>query len=223
MMRYAALVLTALLVVGCGAPPATDPAPPPRVAEPPPRRVEAAPPVPAGGTEFERVRGSLLERGILRATTPTYRVGQIVEAHGSRFTLRTFVWFERGVEKRGHMFTRGSPSATAHIEFFGEKKRMGGDHGSFWDHSVHLIIDDRGETSLAGNHRDTKDGYRVQAHFVSRVPDFGTHDYVLVLIRIKAPPGMRHFAREPKDALREGDVAFIVTREDVYVFRAGGR
>jgi len=229
MKKCFVLLIAAFLVLvlgGCGVPrTSTPPAEPPRQVEQPPKVDAVVDPVAeVPNDEFEATKRKLIERGILKDTTPVYRVGEFVEAHGSNFALGRLLWFERGIDNRGHWSYRDKPSLSVFVGFRGEKKWVSGDRGNVWKHGIRLIIDDRVWTSLAGNHRNIEGGYLVDASFIYGIPDPGTHEeYILVLIRVKVPFDSPNFIPDPKDALREGDVAFIVTRQDISVFGIRGR
>ena len=144
-------------------------------------------------TEFENVKKSLLEAGILKEDTPVYRVGEIAEAKGSRFFIERFTWVGRTVIIR--------------FRFLGEKEQD--EDGELWDHRVRLIID--GERRLRIDPRLSEEGddYVALSIFKSGIPD-SYQDYLLVLISVK--DASRKITPE---AVKEGDVAFIITEADI--------
>lgn len=144
-------------------------------------------------TEFEDVQKSLLEAGILNEDTPVYRVGDIVEIKGSKFSIQRFSWINGRV--------------VARLKFIGEEKQD--ENGKLWNHRIRLIIDGKKWLEIVANRREEEDGYTAFYRFQFGIPD-SYENYVLVLASIKDPS--RDMA--PED-VKEGDVAFIVTDNDI--------
>jgi len=232
-MKRCLFTIVALLILvlgGCVPRITTPPDQPHREVEQPPK-VEAVVDEPvvepvvedSNSEEFETVKRMLLERGILKEDTPVYRLRETAEVHGVRFTLASFSWFGREVQSRGHWFPHNVPSIAVHLVFFGKSARD--DSGNLWRHYVRLVMDDRVRSSLAGSHSATNGGYLVEASFINEIPDPVVYDYILVLIRVMSPLGSyrRPIDGQPENALMEGNVAYIITRQDIDVFRVRGR
>jgi len=207
-MKKFFLVAASLVFVlgGCGVPrTSTPPAEPPRQVEQPPKKVDAIiHPVledPSSG-EFEATRKKLLERGILKDTTPVYRADQVV-GDGERYVLDRFFWEKDRI--------------IVILRFFGEEWK-------YYDaHRVRLIVDNKEHITSLLVSREMKDGYVMSYHFAhAGIPEPGVYNnYVVVFVRLRISPDeetqRRRGPRRPE--AMDGDTAFILTLEDMVIRR----
>ncbi len=149
-------------------------------------------------TEFEDVKAWLLDSGIIKEDTPVYEFGDIVEFNNSRFYMDRFVW--------------SSTQISFGFRFIEESLRD--EKGDVWRHHIRFIVDGELYSSTTAYTREADDGFRVVRSFQIGIPD-SYEEHVLVFIKIKEPSRTVPRYQGLENALREGDVVFIVTRDKI--------